>query len=100
MLPIGILLFSVLYFPAVLFLKRKTKFTQRFKWPPFYFVAALGLSLIPRPGVYATIDWYAHFHRLCFCGYLVFAALYATGWWKSGRKMAVPLASFWLTDVI
>lgn len=104
------ILAAVLFGP-VLYLRRKTKPWERFKWPLPYFVAAFVLSLALRPWPYkATNDWRELHDDLRIGAYVLATLAYIAGWWFSGRKvywilcLAVTLAIqplvWWLTTPI
>ena len=108
---IPLLVLAVLYFVPVLFLRRKSKLSERFKWPLLYFVAAFALSLILQPFPYKAInEWRALHHQLRVELYVLVSIIYLLGAWRSGRKLywlvclAVTLAvqpfALWLTSPI
>ena len=80
-----LLVLGAVYFPAILFLRRKTKLTEKFYWPPWYFVVALILSYFLQPlFLKVTNDWRFLFACSRWAGYTMSALIYLLGW-RMGR---------------
>jgi len=86
--PLALIILVAVYFGPVLYLRRKTRLGEGFRWPFLYFLVAFALSFALTPLAFkATDDWRALHEKVRAEVYVLVAVVYFLGWWRSGRKV-------------
>ena len=79
-------LFGGFFFAPVLYLRRNTKWREKFHWPGGYLIAAILLSQMLMPMINASVPWRFIHGRLELAGTLVMIVCYLSGSFRSGTK--------------